>query len=443
MQRSCDEQNRLADQGGLSLLLSRVTSLPISPSPDSGHPLDPDQLRPDFPALQQQVHGRPLIYLDNAATTQKPRSVLEAMDRFYQNDNANVHRGVHELAHRATNAFEGARERVRRFVNAGRESEIVFTRGTTESVNLVASGWGETQLQPGDEILLTEMEHHSNLVPWQRIARKTGARLVFWPLDPTTGTLRLDAVDRCFSKATRLLAFTHVSNVLGTVNPADWLCAQARERGVLSLVDAAQSASHLPIDVQQMGCDFLAFSGHKAWGPTGIGVLYGRQAELERMEPWQGGGEMIEHVDWQESTYAAPPQRFEAGTPNIAGAIGLHAALDALQQQGLERIHAYDRQLTRHALTRLQEIPGIRILGSAEDRCGVISFTLEGVHAHDLVTFANEQGIALRGGHHCAQPLLRLMQVESAVRASTHAYNTVEELDQLATMLLQARKLFT
>jgi cysteine desulfurase/selenocysteine lyase len=399
-------------------------------------------LRRQFPALDQSVHGHPLVYLDNAATTQKPLQVIRALTSFYERDNANVHRAIHELAERSTIAFEAARARVARFLNAKEPDEIVFTRGTTEAINLVAQSWGRPQLRAGDQILLSPLEHHSNLVPWQMICRQTGAELRFLPLDRSAQEVRWDQLMSLLTPQVKLLAFTHLSNVLGTVSPVAEVCAAARARGVVTLVDAAQSAGRLPLDVQDLNCDFLAFSGHKVYGPTGIGVLYGRKERLLTMDPWQGGGEMIESVSWVDSTFAPPPQRFEAGTPAIAEAIGLHAALDFLDQIGRPNLERQERELTHHALEQLEALPGLRVLGPRENRSGVLSFTLEGVHAHDLVTFTNERGIALRAGHHCAQPLLSELGLSSVARASLALYNTPQDIDRLVSATREAITFF-
>ena len=398
-------------------------------------------LRADFPILDQTVHGRPLAYLDNAATTQKPRAVIAALTHYYEHDNANVHRAIHELSARATNAYEAARARVARFIHAASAGEIIFTRGTTESINLVAYSL-TSRLRPGDGILVTEMEHHSNLVPWQLLARRTGARLRAVPITGEDGRLDLSRLDELLADNVKLFAFTHVSNSLGSVNPAAELCARARRAGVMTLVDAAQSVGHLPLDVQAIGCDFLAFSGHKMAGPTGIGVLYGRAAVLDTMDPFQGGGEMIATVRIEESTWTKVPHKFEAGTPDIAGAIGLHAAADYLDAVGREAIAAHDDGLARLAYERLKEVPGIQLLGPAGARSGVVSFALPGVHAHDVVTFADQEGIALRGGHHCTQPLLRRLGLAATTRASFYLYNTPEEVDRLASAILATARFF-
>ncbi|MBI5387848.1 MAG: cysteine desulfurase [Verrucomicrobia bacterium] len=400
-------------------------------------------LREDFPILHQRVHGRPLLYLDNAATTQKPRAVLDALCGYYERDNANVHRGVHELSNRATAAYEGARERAARFLNARRSEEIIFTRGTTEGINLVANTWGAKHLQSGDVILLTEMEHHSNIVPWQLLAGRTGARLAFLPITGDEGLLDLSRLDEWLTTDVKLLAFTHISNTLGTINPAAQLCSQARQRGIVTLVDAAQSAGHRPLDVQAIGCDFLALSGHKMCGPTGSGVLYGRIERLADMPPWHGGGDMIESVDYHHSTWKQPPHKFEAGTPNIAGAIALAAAMDYLDAVGRDKIAQHDEELGAYAFERLTALKGLRLLGPRLGRAGVVSFMLGDIHAHDVVTFADQAGIALRGGHHCNQPLMKKLGLESTSRASFYLYNTTDEIDRLTETLREIQKYFT
>jgi cysteine desulfurase/selenocysteine lyase len=408
----------------------------------TGQPLDWAALRADFPVLDQQVNGHPLVYFDNAATSQKPRAVLDAERRYYERDNANVHRGIHELSNRATAAYEAARARVAQFIKARNAEEIVFTRGTTESINLVAQAWGQAHVEAGDCILLTEMEHHSNLVPWQLLAQRVGARLSFIPVTGDDGLLELSRLDELLTPQVKLFAFTHVSNTLATVNPVAELCAHARRLGVVTLVDAAQSAGHLPLDVQAIGCDFLAFSGHKLCGPTGIGVLYGRQEILNATPPWQGGGEMISSVEYTRSTWSKAPHKFEAGTPNIAGAIGLHAALDYLDAVGRERIFRHDQELAHYAYGQLAGLKGIRLFGPRQGRAGLVSFLLQDVHAHDLVTVADQYGVALRGGHHCNQPLMRKLGVESTARASFYFYNTRAEVDRFIEVLREAQRFF-
>src|SRR5581483_10209224 len=348
------------------------------------------KLRADFPILDQQVHGHPLIYFDNAASSQKPRAVIEALDRYYERDNANVHRGIHELSNRATTAFEAARERVAKFINAKTPEEIIFTRGTTEGINLVAQAWGTKNLRPGDTILLTEMEHHSNIVPWQLVAERTGAKLAYLPVTGDEGLLDLSKLDQLLTREVKLFAFTHISNSLGTVNPVAEVCERARKLGVTTLVDAAQSAGHLALDVQKIGCDFLVFSSHKICGPTGIGVLWGRQEVLDAMPPYQGGGEMILTVDFFKTTYKKAPHRFEAGTPDISGAIGLHAALDYLDAIGRENIFKHDQELAAYAYEQLTQLKGIRLFGPKTGRAGLVSFLLDDVHAHDVVTVADQ-----------------------------------------------------
>jgi cysteine desulfurase/selenocysteine lyase len=404
-------------------------------------PIDPS-VRDDFPALRQTVNGRPLAYLDNAATTQKPRSVIGALSRFYETDNANVHRGLHTLSNRATDAYEGARARVARFVGAAAPEEIVFTRGTTESINLVAASWAGAHLKPGDAILLTEMEHHSNLVPWQLVARRTGAELRFLPVTGDDGLLDLARLDEFLTPGVRLFAFTHVSNTLGTVNPAAELCDRARKVGAVTVVDAAQSIGHMPVDVRAIGCDFLAFSGHKMCGPTGIGALYGRRELLDAMPPWQGGGGMISSVEYQASRWKPSPERFEAGTPNFADAVALGAACDYLDGVGRAEIHRHGGELALLAYRRLGEIPGIRRLGPPGARGALVSFALGDVHAHDVVAFADQDGIALRGGHHCNQPLMRKLGLTGTTRASFYLYNTEGEVDALAASLKKIQKFF-
>ncbi|MBL9214454.1 MAG: cysteine desulfurase [Opitutaceae bacterium] len=401
-------------------------------------------LRADFPILDQQVNGQPLVYLDNAATAQKPQCVIDALTQFYRRDNANVHRGIHALSMRATFAYEAARERAARFFNAAEPGEIVFTSGTTDSINLVASAWGDANLRAGDVILLTEMEHHSNLVPWQLLARRTGAQLRYLPVVAgDSGLLDLAQLDRVLKPDVKLFAFTHVSNTLGVINPAADLCAAARKVGAVSVVDAAQSAGHLPLDVRALGCDFLAASAHKMCGPTGIGVLYGRRELLAAMPPYRGGGSMISNVEYFESQWAPAPQKFEAGTPNIADAIAFGRALDYLDDLGREAIARHDEQLATLAYARLQaEVPGIRLLGPARHRSGVVSFDLKGVHAHDVVTMADQEGVALRGGHHCNQPLMRKLGLSSTSRASFYFYNTEAEIDRLVATLQKIQRFF-
>jgi cysteine desulfurase/selenocysteine lyase len=405
--------------------------------------MDWSKTRADFPILDQEVHGRPLIYLDNAATTQKPRAVVDALRRYYERDNANVHRGIHELSNRATAGFEAARTRAASFINARSADEVIFTRGTTEGINLVAMAWGSKNIKSGDKILLTEMEHHSNIVPWQLLAERTGAKLVYFPITGDIGLLDLNRLDEWLTKEVKLFAMTHISNSLGTINPIAELCARARKLGITTLVDAAQSAGHRPIDVQEIGCDFLALSGHKMCGPTGIGILYGRQEALEKMPPYQGGGEMILSVEFQKSTWKHAPHRFEAGTPDISGAIGLHAAMDYLDGLGRHRIAEHDQELGAYAYAKLAQLKGnIRLFGPHVGRAGLVSFLLKDVHAHDVVTVADQRGVALRGGHHCNQPLMHKLGVESTARASFYFYNTTDEIDRFVEVLKEVQRFF-
>ncbi len=406
--------------------------------------LDPQKIRADFPALHQLVHGKPLVYLDNAATAQKPQIVIDTLSHFYERDNSNVHRGLHALSMRATDAYESARSRVAKFINAADPAEIIFTRGTTESINLVAASWGSANLKPGDVILLTEMEHHSNLVPWQLIAKRTGATLRYLPVigADAEGGLDLTRLDSLLTPEVKLFAFTHVSNSLGVVNPAAELCAKARARGIITVVDGAQSIGHMPVDVRALDCDFYAFSGHKMAGVTGIGVLYGRRAMLDAMPPWQGGGGMISNVDFFESRWKPAPERFEAGTPNFADAVALGAACDYLDVLGREAIAQHDGALACLAFEKLSELPGIRLLGPRGARSGLVSFAFAEVHAHDIVTFADEDGVALRGGHHCNQPLMRKLGLTGTTRASFYVYNTAEEIDVLVASLRRTLKFF-
>lgn len=404
--------------------------------------VDWTSLREDFPILRQKVRGHELIYFDNAATSQKPHAVIDAVRNFYEHDNANVHRGLHTLSGRATEAYEHARRHVAEYIGAASPDEIIFTRGTTESINLVAQAWGGKFIREGDVILLTVMEHHSNLVPWQLLAERQGAYVQFLPVRDD-GTLDLDQLHPLLTPEVKLFAFTHISNSLGTINPVAELCAKARAVGALTLVDAAQSAGHMPLDVQELGCDFLAFSGHKMCGPTGIGVLYGREELLDSMPPWHGGGEMIVGVTLEKSTFKKPPHRFEAGTPNIAGAVGLAAAIDYLEQIGRAAIFEHDLQLALHAADRLTELPGTRIFGPREERGALVGFVMDAAHPHDLTTFADQYGLAMRGGHHCNQPLMRRFGVAGTTRASFYFYNTMEEIDRMIEILHAAVRFFS
>ena len=401
--------------------------------------------RKDFPILDQTVHGKPLVYFDNAATSQKPRPVIQALVHYYECDNANVHRGIHELSNRATNAFESARARAAKFINAKSSDEIIWTRGTTEGINLVATTWGEKNLKHGDVILLTEMEHHSNLVPWQMLAQKTGAKITYIPVTGDEGLLDLSRLDTLLASQVKIFSMVHVSNSLGTVNPVAELCARARKHGIVTLVDGAQSAGHLPVDVQAIGCDFFAFSGHKICGPTGIGVLWGRPEVLEAMPPYQGGGEMILTVGYDKTEFKHPPHRFEAGTPDISGPIGVHAAMDYLDAIGRDNIWRHDQELAKHAYEKLAALNNIRLFGpktNSANRAGLVSFLLQDVHAHDVVTLADQAGVALRGGHHCTQPLMHKLGVESTARASFYFYNTMAEVDRFVEVVKEIQKFF-
>ncbi len=397
-------------------------------------------VRDEFPALHQQVNGYPLAYFDHAATAQKPRKVIDAMTRYYEFDNANVHRGVHSLSQRATLAYEEARQKTARFICAKDPSEIIFTSGTTASVNVVALSWGRAHLKPGDEVLVTGLEHHANLVPWQMACAMTGAQLKIVPVNEF-GEVSTDSVVEMLHSKTRIFAFSWISNALGTINPAhDWV-QLAREKGITTLIDAAQVAAHHPIDVQHLGVDFLCFSAHKMMGPTGLGVLYGKKSILETLDPVFGGGDMIDEVTYEKSTWADLPYRLEAGTPNIAGVIGLSAAIDFLESIGWQNISRRESELLQYALEKLSEIPQIRFIGSPKERAGVISFVVDGVHPYDLGILLDEQGIALRTGHHCAQPLMRHFGITGTCRVSLAIYNTFEEIDQLDRAIKRALRL--
>ncbi len=399
-------------------------------------------LRNDFPILGQKVHGKPLIYFDNAATSQKPRAVIQALVNYYERDNANVHRGIHELSMRATTAFEAARERTAKFINARSADEIIWTRGTTEAINLVANTWGGKHLKPGDVILLTEAEHHSNIVPWQLLAQRTGAKVAYIPVTGDEGTLDLSKLDALLTSQVKLLSMVHISNSMGVVNPVAEICARAKKLGIVTLVDGAQSAGHTLVDVQAIGCDFFAFSGHKICGPTGIGALYGRMEILEKLPPYQGGGEMILTVGYDKSEFKPAPHRFEAGTPDISGPIGLHAAMDYLDAIGRENIWKHDQELANYAYDQLAALQNIRLFGPKVGRAGLVSFLLKDVHAHDVVTLADQGGVALRGGHHCTQPLMHKLGVESTARASFYFYNTKTEVDRFVEVVKEIQKFF-
>jgi cysteine desulfurase/selenocysteine lyase len=399
-------------------------------------------VRDDFPLLKELQDGKPLVYLDSAATSQKPQAVLDALAEYYRTYNANVHRGLYRIAERATLAYEQARRKLAAFIGA-RPEEVVFVRGTTEGLNLVAYAYGRARVRAGDEILLTEMEHHSNLVPWQILAQERGARLRFLPIRED-GTLDLDQLDYLLTERTRIVAVTHQSNVLGTINPIRTIADRAHAVGAVVVVDGAQSVPHMPVEVGSLGCDFLAFSGHKMCGPTGIGVLWGRLELLEAMPPFHGGGEMIERVELERSTYKAPPHKFEAGTPNIADAIALGVAVDYLQEIGMDAIRTHEKQLVRYALSQLSEVSGVRVYGprDPEIRGGAVAFTLDGVHPHDVAQVLDSEGVCVRAGHHCAQPLHRRLGVQSTTRASVYLYNTPEDIDALVRGLEKVKAFF-
>ncbi|MBP3472821.1 MAG: cysteine desulfurase [Paraprevotella sp.] len=402
---------------------------------------DVEKIRADFPILQREVYGRPLIYLDNSATTQKPHQVVDALVNEYYSVNANVHRGVHFLSQQATELHEASRETVRRFLNARSASEIVFTRGTTESINLIASCFGEAVLKAGDEVIVSEMEHHSNIVPWQLLQERKGIRLRVIPITDA-GELRLDEYERLFNERTRMVSITQVSNVLGTVNPVKEMVATAHAHGVPVLVDGAQSAPHFTVDVQDIDCDFFAFSGHKVYGPTGIGVLYGKEAWLDRLPPYMGGGEMIRNVSFEKTTFNDLPFKFEAGTPDYVASTGLACALDYVTALGMDAIYAHEQELVHYALEQMRAIPGMRIIGEAAHRDAVISFLVGDIHHLDMGTLLDRLGIAVRTGHHCAEPLMHRMGVEGTVRASFALYNTKEEVDALVAGIDRVRKMF-
>ncbi len=404
-------------------------------------PFDVERIRADFPILAERVRGKPLVYLDNAATTHKPRAVIEALERFYAHDNANVHRGVHLLSQRATDAYEAARAKVQRFLNAASPREIVFVRGTTEAINLVAQSYARPKLAPGDEILVSGLEHHSNIVPWQLVCAATGAVLKVVPIDDA-GEFLFEAYEKLLGPKTRLVAITHLSNAIGTVVPVKRVIALANERGVPVLVDGAQAAPHLPVDVRALDCDFYAFSGHKVFGPTGIGALYGKAKLLEAMPPWQGGGDMIRTVSFEKSEYADIPARFEAGTPDIAGAVGLGAALDYLAAIGRDAIALHESALLAYAMERMARIPGVRLIGTARDRASILSFEIEGMHPHDVGTILDVAGVAIRAGHHCAMPLMQRFGIPGTARASFAVYNTRAEVDALVAGVEEARRMF-
>lgn len=398
-------------------------------------------VRADFPILARTVHGKPLVYLDNGASAQKPRCVIESLRHTYEHEYSNVHRAAHELSNATTEKFEASRRTVQKFLNAPEDREVIFLRGTTEAVNLVSNTYGRANLKPGDEVLITAMEHHSNIVPWQMICEQTGAKLVVAPMDKT-GTLILPEFQKRLSRRTRIVSCVHISNALGTINPIAEMARMAKAVGAVIMVDGAQAAPHMRIDVQALGVDFYAFSGHKAFGPTGIGALWGKAGLLENMPPWQGGGEMIEEVTFERSSYARVPHKFEAGTPHIVGAIGLGAAVDYLQALGRERVAQYERELLAYATRVIGAIPGLRIIGTAADKASIVSFVLDDVHPHDTGTILDRQGIAVRAGHHCTMPLMNRFGLSGTARASFALYNTRAEVDRLAEGIVKVQEMF-
>jgi cysteine desulfurase/selenocysteine lyase len=411
------------------------------PNKETAIAFDAERIRQDFPILHQSVHGKPLVYLDNAATSQKPRQVLEALDHYYRFDNANIHRGVHTLSERATAAHEGARDKVQRFLNAADRREIVFVRGATEAINLVAQSYARPRLKPGDEILITEMEHHANIVPWQMVCEQTGASLKVVPIDET-GELKIDEFHRLLNARTKLLAVVHVSNALGTINPVKEMVEAAHAQGAAVLLDGAQAVPHVAVDVQALDCEFYVFSGHKLYAPTGVGALYGKAALLEAMPPYQGGGDMIRSVSFSKTEYNALPYKFEAGTPHIAGGIGLGAAIDYVTDIGLGAIAAWEDELLRYGTARALDIPGLRLIGTARHKAGILSFVLKGVHPHDIGTILDHEGVAVRTGHHCAMPVMDHFAVPATARASLAMYNTRDDIDRLIAAILKVKEVF-
>ena len=415
------------------------TELKAMPFPEAD--FDVETIRRDFPILNQEVNGNPLAYLDNAASSQKPVQVIEAVDAYYRLDNANVHRGVHRLSQRATDAYEGARHKVRGFLNAKSDKEIVFVRGATEAINLVAQSFVRPQVKPGDEILISHIEHHANIVPWQMVCEQTGAKLKVIPMTES-GELDLSDFDSLLNERTKILAIGHVSNALGTINPIKEMIGQAKAKSIPVLVDGAQAVPHIAVDVQDLDCDFYVFSGHKMFAPTGIGALYGKQALLEAMPPWQGGGDMILSVSFSHTEYNTLPYKFEAGTPHIAGAVGLGAAIDYMQAIGIDKLAAYEHHLLEVATAKLEAIDGIRIIGTAKNKASVLSFMIEDVHPHDVGTIFDQQGVAIRAGHHCAQPVMEFYGIAATARASFAFYNTEQEIDALVNAIKTTQELF-
>jgi len=403
---------------------------------------DVDKVREDFPVLKQRIHGKPLVYLDSAATAQKPLAVIDAIRKFYEVDCANIHRGVHELSQRSTAAYEETRTKAKRFLNARAKNEVIFVRGTTEGINLVASSWGRKNVREGDEIVISALEHHSNIVPWQMLCEEKGAKLRVIPMNDR-GELLLEEYEKLLGPRTRMVAVGHISNALGTVNPVRQIVEMAHRAGALALIDGAQAAPHMKIDVQALDADFYAFSGHKVFGPTGIGILYGKARLLNAMPPYQGGGDMIKTVTFEKTVYADLPYKFEAGTPSIAGGIGLGAAFDYVTRIGLDKIAAYEHELLVYGTEALSRIPGLRIVGTARDKAAVLSFVIDGIHPHDIGTVLDRQGIAVRTGHHCAQPVMDRFGVPATTRASLAFYNTVAEIDALAAGLAKVKEIFS
>lgn len=405
------------------------------------HSLDVSRIRKDFPILKRKIHGKPLVYLDNAATTQKPQVVIDTTSKYYAAENSNIHRGVHYLSEHATQAYEAAREKVRRFINATSKQEIVFVRGATEGINLVAQSYGRNRLKAGDEVLISAMEHHSNIVPWQLLCEQTGAVLKVAPINDA-GEILMEEFERLLGPKTKFVSVVHISNALGTVNPVRQVVRMAHALGVPVLIDGAQAAAHLKVDVRELDCDFYVFSGHKVFGPTGVGALYGKVGFLEEMPPYQGGGDMIRSVTFEKTLYNALPYKFEAGTPNIAGGIGLGAAIDYVISIGLENVSAYEEQLLKYATEAVASIPRVKIIGTAREKAAVVSFLLDGVHPHDVATVLDREGVAIRAGHHCAQPVMQRFGVPATSRASFAFYNTREEVDVLVRAIHRTREIF-
>lgn len=425
--------------------MTTAARLPVEASPAVLHDIssnyDVEKVRADFPILQQRVHGHPLVYLDNAATAQKPRAVIEAISRYYERDNANIHRGVHYLSERATEEFETARKVVQQFLHAARASEIIFVRSATEAINLVAQTYGRVHVNAGDEVLITAMEHHSNIVPWQLLCEEKRATLKVAPINDR-GELIVQEFERLLSPRTKIVALGHVSNALGTINPVKQLVAMAHGRNIPVLLDGAQAVPHLSVNVQDLDCDFYAFSGHKLYGPTGIGILYGKQALLEAMPPYQGGGDMISSVTFEKTSYNKVPHKFEAGTPDMSGAVGLRAAIEYLNHIGIENIAAHEHELLVYATEAVSAIPGVRLIGTAKEKASVLSFVMEGIHPHDIGTILDQEGIAIRTGHHCAQPVMACFGVDATARASFGLYNTKEEVDALVRGIKKVQEVF-